>query len=222
MVPECDELLRTCNPIQPCIMEFANEAIVLLAAGNSSRMGRPKQSLDIGGQTLLNHAVTCALASQIPNVVVVLGAHLTETSHQLHDLRVITVVNPNWQLGMGSSLKMGISKAIEINPLLEGAMVMVCDQPKVSVTHINEMGRIHIIKRPLAVASEYNGIVGVPVLFDRSVFSDLLKVDNQGGAKDVLRKIKSEIITLPLAGGEIDLDTPEDYQNFMNSSVQRV
>jgi molybdenum cofactor cytidylyltransferase len=198
-------------------MEFANEAIVLLAAGNSSRMGTPKQALDIGGQTLLNHAVSCALASQIPNVVVVLGAHLTETLHQLQDLRVITVVNPNWHLGMGSSLKAGISKAIEINPLLEGAMIMVCDQPKVSVTHINEMGRIHIIKRPLAVASEYDGVVGVPVLFDRSVFSELLKVDNQSGAKEVLTKIKSEVITLPLAGGEIDLDTPEDYQKFMTA-----
>jgi molybdenum cofactor cytidylyltransferase len=196
-------------------MEFSNEAIVLLAAGNSSRMGTPKQALDIGGQTLLNHAVSCALTSQIPNVVVVFGAHLTDTQHLIQDLRVIPVVNPNWQLGMGSSLKAGVSKAIEINPMLEGVMIMVCDQPKVTVTHINEMGRIHIIKRPLAVASEYNGIVGVPVLFDRSVFSDLLKVDNQSGAKEVLRKIKSEIITLPLAGGEIDLDTPEDYQNFI-------
>jgi molybdenum cofactor cytidylyltransferase len=198
-------------------MEFANEAIVLLAAGNSSRMGTPKQALDIGGHTLLNHAVSCALASQIPNVIVVFGAHLTETQHLIQDLRVIPVVNPNWQLGMGSSLKLGINKAIEINSMLEGAMIMVCDQPKVTVTHINEMGRIHIIKRPLAVASEYNGTIGVPVLFDRSVFSSLLKIDNQSGAKEVLQKLKSEIITLPLAGGEIDLDTPEDYQSFMKS-----
>jgi molybdenum cofactor cytidylyltransferase len=196
-------------------MEFANEAIVLLAAGNSSRMGTAKQALDIGGQTLLNHAVSCAISSQIPNVVVVFGAHLNETLHLVQDLRIIPVVNPNWQLGMGSSLKLGISKAIEVNPMLEGAMLMVCDQPKISVTHINEMGRIHIIKRPLAVASEYNGVIGVPVLFDRSVFSNLLKVDNQSGAKEILQKIKSEIITLPFPGGEIDLDTPEDYQNFM-------
>jgi molybdenum cofactor cytidylyltransferase len=101
--------------------------------------------------------------------------------------------------------------------MLEGVMIMVCDQPKITVTHINEMGRIHIIKRPLAVASEYNGTIGVPVLFDRSVFSNLLKLDNQSGAKAVLQKLKSEIITLPLVGGEIDLDTPEDYQNFMKS-----
>jgi molybdenum cofactor cytidylyltransferase len=199
-------------------MEFSNEAIVLLAAGNSSRMGTPKLALDIGGQTLLNHAVSCALASQIPNVVVVFGAHLTETQHLVQDLRVIPVVNPTWQLGMGNSLKLGISKAIEINPMLEGAMIMVCDQPKITVTHINEMGRIHIIKRPLAVASEYHGIIGVPVLFDRSVFSNLLQLDNQSGAKEVLQKIKSEIITLSLAGGEIDLDTPEDYQNFIKNS----
>jgi molybdenum cofactor cytidylyltransferase len=198
-------------------MEFANEAIVLLAAGSSSRMGTPKQALDVGGQTLLSHVVGCALASQIPNVIVVFGAHLAETQHLVQDLRVIPVVNPNWQLGMGSSLKLGISKAIEINPMLEGVMIMVCDQPKISVTHINEMGRIHIIKRPLAVASEYQGTIGVPVLFDRSVFSDLMKVDNQHGAQEVLRKIKSEVITLPFPGGEIDLDTPEDYQRFMKA-----
>jgi molybdenum cofactor cytidylyltransferase len=126
-------------------------------------------------------------------------------------------VNPDWNRGMGKSLKLGVSKAIEMNPMLEGIMIMVCDQPRVTVTHINEMGRIHIIKRPLAVASEYNGTLGVPVLFDRSVFSDLLMIDDQSGAKDVLKKIRTEVMSLPLLGGEIDLDTPEDYESFMQS-----
>jgi molybdenum cofactor cytidylyltransferase len=198
-------------------MEFTNEAIVLLAAGNSSRMGAPKQTLDIGGQTLLNHAVSCALSSQIPNVVVVLGANLAETQNLVHGLPIMTVVNPDWNRGMGKSLKLGVSKAIEMNPMLEGIMIMVCDQPRVTVTHINEMGRIHIIKRPLAVASEYNGTLGVPVLFDRSVFSDLLMIDDQSGAKDVLKKIRTEVMSLPLLGGEIDLDTPEDYESFKQS-----
>jgi molybdenum cofactor cytidylyltransferase len=198
-------------------MEFENEAIVILAAGNSSRMGATKQTLDIGGQTLLNHAVNCALSSQIPNVVVVLGANLAETQNLVHGLPIMTVVNPDWNRGMGKSLKLGVSKAIEMNPMLEGIMIMVCDQPRVTVTHINEMGRIHIIKRPLAVASEYNGTLGVPVLFDRSVFSDLLMIDDQSGAKDVLKKIRTEVISIPLQGGEIDLDTPEDYQAFIQN-----
>jgi molybdenum cofactor cytidylyltransferase len=198
-------------------MEFENEAIVILAAGNSSRMGATKQTLDIGGQTLLNHAVSCALSSQIPNVVVVLGANLAETQNLVHGLPIMTVVNPDWNRGMGKSLKLGVSKVIEMNPMLEGIMIMVCDQPRVTVTHINEMGRIHIIKRPLAVASEYNGTLGVPVLFDRSVFSDLLMIDDQSGAKDVLKKIRTEVISIPLQGGEIDLDTPEDYESFMQT-----
>ena len=196
-------------------MEFVNEAIVLLAAGNSSRMGRPKQTLDIGGQTLLNQAVNCAIASQIPNVVVVLGAHLYETQNLVRELPVTTVVNPDWERGIGRSIKFGVSQAIERNPLLEGIMIMTCDQPKISVRHINEMGRIHIIKRPLAVASEYNGITGTPVLFDRSVFSDLFRLDNQAGVNDVLYRIMAEVISYPFPGGEIDLDTPEDYQSFM-------
>ena len=202
-------------------MEFTNEAIVLLAAGNSSRMGTSKQSLDMGGQTLLNHTVQCAISSQIPNVIVVLGAHLAETQNIVKGLPITTVVNPDWSRGMGKSLKLGVTKALEANPMLEGIMILVCDQPKISVTHINEMGRMHIIKRPLAVASAYKGTLGVPVLFDRSVFSDLLKVDDQAGARDVLKKIKSEVISLPFAGGEIDLDTPEDYQSFMQSLNKR-
>jgi molybdenum cofactor cytidylyltransferase len=202
-------------------MEFINEAIVLLAAGNSSRMGTPKQSLDIGGQTLLQHAISCAMASQLANVVVVLGAHLQETQSIVHGLPIITVVNPDWQRGMGRSLKLGVNKAIERNPLLEGIMIMVCDQPRISVRHINEMGRIHIIKRPLAVASEYNGTMGVPVLFDRSVFSDLMMVSDGSGAKEVLQKIKTETIALPFPGGEIDLDTPEDYQNFLKGNHRK-
>jgi molybdenum cofactor cytidylyltransferase len=203
-------------------MEFSNEAIVLLAAGNSSRMGTAKQSLDIGGQTLLNHAISCALGSQVPNVVVVLGAHLAETQKLVQGLPVLTVVNPNWQLGMGTSLKLGVNTALERNPLLEGIMIMVCDQPKISIRHINEMGRIHIIKGPLAVASEYNGVTGVPVLFDRSVFSDLLMIKDSAGANDVLYRIKAETISLSLPGGEIDLDTPEDYQNFMKNNTRNM
>lgn len=190
---------------------------MLLAAGNSSRMGRAKQTLDIGGKTLLNHAVACAMASQIPNVVVVLGAHHSETQNLIRGLPVITVENPDWERGMGRSLKVGVYKALERNPLLEGITIMVCDQPRISVRHINEMGRIHIIKRPLAVASEYNGVLGVPVLFDRCVFSDLLKLDDHAGAKDVLQRIKSEVISYPFPGGEVDLDTPDDYQDFMKS-----
>ena len=198
-------------------MEFTNEAIVILAAGSASRMGTTKQALDIGGQTLLSHSVGCALGSQIPNVIVVLGAHLAETQNILKGMPLATVVNTDWNRGMGKSLKLGVTKALEINPLLEGIMIMVCDQPKVSVTHINEMGRMHIIKRPMAVASAYNGILGVPVLFDRSVFSELLRIDDQSGAREVLQKIKAEVVSLPFVGGEIDLDTPEDYTRYMQS-----
>lgn len=203
-------------------MEFTNEAIVLLAAGNSSRMGQPKQTMDIGGQTMLGHAVNCAINSQIPNVVVVLGAHLSETENLVRGLPVISVVNADWERGIGKSVKCGVCKAIERNPLLEGIMLMVCDQPKISVRHINEMGRLHIIKGPLAVVSEYRGITGLPALFDRSVFSHLLQVDDHWGINELLQKIKSEVISFPFPGGEIDLDTLEDYQNFIGSLNKKV
>ena len=199
---------------------FSQQAIVILAAGSSTRMGVSKQMLDIGGESLLGHTVSCAMASQIPNVIVVLGSHAEEHQKMLEDLPIQIVVNDEWARGMGNSIKFGVRKAIEKYPELEAVFIVVCDQPKISARHLNEMGRIHMIRNPMAVASKYGDTVGVPVVFDRSVFSTLLMIDDHGGAKELLLKLEKETMHLPFEGGEIDLDTMEDYEKFMAHKVR--
>jgi molybdenum cofactor cytidylyltransferase len=198
---------------------LSDHVIILLAAGSSSRMGKPKQMLNVNGTTLLQLAVSSSLSSQISSIVVVLGANAIEHQSVLNNLPITTVVNSDWSKGMGSSLKVGLRKAISVFPDMQAAMILVCDQPRLTSDHINTMARTFNQSKPIAIASQYNGTVGVPAIFDRSLFSRLLLIEDKAGARDVLRKLEKELITVPFAGGEIDLDTPEDYQRFIEGRL---
>ena len=191
-------------------------AIVILAAGNSSRMGTSKQLLEVNGRTLLLHTVNSAIASQIPNIVVVLGANAEAHHVILKEKSATVIVNNDWIKGMGSSLKLGVKKAIEQYTDVQAIMVMVCDQPLISSIHINNLVKAYQQHGAIAVASHYNDTFGVPALFDRSVFSSLMKIGDEMGARQILKKLEQDLIPVPFIGGEIDLDTPEDYQKFID------
>ena len=195
-------------------------AIILLAAGNSSRMGTPKQMLNIGPGSLLEHSVTCAIASNVPNILVVLGAHAVEHKQMLKGFSVNLVVNPEWARGIGRSLKLGLSKAIEHYPGIQAVMVLVCDQPLLSGSQIKMLSDAYVQSHPYAVASQYNGVYGVPAVFDRSLFSELLSIDDGSGAREILKKWEGKLLLIPFEGGEIDLDTPEDYKKFIERKAE--
>jgi len=196
---------------------YNDQVIILLAAGNSSRMGTSKQMLSVNGHTLLEHSVNCAVGSQIPNVIVVFGSHAHDHQAALKGRPITMEINQEWASGIGSSLKAGLKKAIQSYPNVQAIMVLVCDQPLLSSVHINRMASAYFQSRPLAVASQYNnGVVGVPALFDRSIFSSLMQLDDKLGAREILNKLNQELTLIPFVGGEIDLDTPEDYHRYIN------
>lgn len=200
-------------------MEYADLNIVILAAGNSSRMGQSKQLLDVGGQTLLEKTVSAAVESKIPNVTVVLGANAEIHRRLLKNYPVQILVNNDWALGMGSTLKFALKKILEDNINVQGVLFMVCDQPNITVQHINKVCDLFLSEKPIAVASQYKMTFGVPALFDRITFSSLLSINDHAGAKEVLEKVKNDLRLIPFEGGEIDLDTLEDYQNFINQKL---
>src|SRR5512137_2027685 len=152
--------------------EPATTAAVILAAGPSRRMGSPKQLLEVDGRSLLRGAALTALSSSCRPVIVVLGAHADRVGRELLGLDVTVVRNEDWEDGLGSSVRCGI-EAVRREPGVGSVVLMLCDQPLVTPALIEQLVAAHRQGGATIVACEYAGTVGVPALFDRSVFDEL-------------------------------------------------
>ena len=189
--------------------------IVLLAAGSSSRLGRSKQLLKVDGEPLLVRAVRTAMASGAAKTVVVLGANAAVHHETIKEYPVEVMVNAGWEKGMGHSLKAGLVHLITCAPETQAVLIMVCDQPMLEVSHLQqlilELGR----SEKSIIASAYNGSPGVPAIFTYNHFEELLHLDDQHGAKKIILQHQQTIGLIDFPGGSIDLDTPEDYERFL-------
>jgi molybdenum cofactor cytidylyltransferase len=194
--------------------------IILLAAGSSSRMGKPKQQLLIEGKSLLIHSVEIAIKSDVGKVVVVLGSD--EEAHRkiLNDLSVQVILNPQWQSGMGSSLKAGLKHVLATNPETDAVIVMVCDQPLLTSNHLNSLIQKYRKTNALLVASAYSNTNGVPALFHHQLFDEILNLSDEHGAKKIIQKHQAEVVDFP--DGAIDLDTPDDYKTFLEQRSKKM
>lgn len=178
-------------------------------------MGRSKQLLPLQGEPLLLHSVKAALNSSASPIVVVLGARADEHHEIIKHLPVQKVTNAQWERGMGSSLKAGLAHVTETYPEAEGAIIMTCDQPHVSGSLLEQLIRQHIASGKSIIASLYKDSPGVPVLFSKKHFHELLIVDDAQGAKKVIMQHKNDLALLPFPEGAVDLDTLEDYNTFI-------
>jgi molybdenum cofactor cytidylyltransferase len=196
---------------------FSNReiAILLLAAGSSSRLGRSKQLLSITGQPLLLKSVKAAIESGIKNITVVLGANEQAHREVITDAGVQVVVNTAWKKGMGNSLKVGLSYLLQQTPKAEAVITMVCDQPLINSDQLLKLVFEYESSESTIVASFYQGVAGVPVLFDRTLFSELLSMSDETGAKKILQEHPHLVKTVPFPGGEIDIDTEDDLKKFL-------
>ena len=193
--------------------------IVILAAGSSSRMNQSKQLLEVTGEPLLLKSVRIALQSKAEKVAVVLGANETAHRKLIDQLPIEIVSNPDWKKGMGSSLKKGLTHLIDTTPQIEAALIMVCDQPLLTTSHLNRLIENSVSTKKSIVASYYSATAGVPALFKKELFRQLLSIDDREGAKSILQKNKDEIATIEFPGGEIDLDTRFDFENFISTKL---
>ncbi|GAB3536469.1 hypothetical protein GCM10027443_26870 [Pontibacter brevis] len=192
--------------------------LVLLAAGASKRLGKPKQELLYQGATLLQHATQAALDSACKPVVVVLGANTDKLSTGLPDETVVTVHNPEWQEGMASSLRYGLSALVELAPEVSDVIFMVCDQPFVDATLLNRLIQVKKESGKGIVACAYGDTLGTPALFDKAYFKELMALEGKGGAKEFLFKYNHDTSAVPFPQGAIDIDTPADYDALLVSS----
>lgn len=194
-------------------------AILILAAGPSSRLGQSKQQLLIDGSPLLLRTVTTALESNLGKVFVVIG--YDEEGHRklMNEQNVEIIFNPEWKKGMGSSLKAGLNFLLTQNKNLKGILVMVCDQPLLTSTHLQQLTHAFTKTKSDIVASYYAGTAGVPALFSQALFRELQLISDTEGAKKVIQHNLHKTSTVPFEGGAIDIDTPEDYERLIKSKT---
>jgi molybdenum cofactor cytidylyltransferase len=190
--------------------------IIVLAAGSSSRMGRSKQLLEIDGQPLLCRCVNHALAAKPQHIVVILGANEKPHREAIEKLPVQIVSNFYWKTGMGGSIKTGLNYLIQSGAQLDAVILMVCDQPALTSDHLLKLVRKFSEKKKSIIASGYANSGGVPVLFGRSFFSNLLLLGDEQGAKKIIQQFPDQVETVDFPEGALDLDTEEDYQNYIN------
>ena len=201
---------------------------VILAAGSSSRLGTPKQLLRYRGETLLHRTVRLAIAAGLDPVHVVLGCDASAVGAALKELRgrVTTVVNSDWQAGMGSSLARGIASlpgagtrpepdaSVETCPddadaELGAALVLVTDQPRLSHAILAKIAAAYRTGGAALVASRYaSGAVGVPALFARRYFPELIRLAGDRGARALFARHREHLVTVAFPDGDLDIDTP--------------
>ena len=180
-------------------------AAIVLAAGGSTRLGRPKQLVEYDGEMLLARAVRLAKEAGASPVVVVLGAEFEAITAAV-DLSGATVVrNENWALGIASSIQEGLREA---ESGVDGVLVMTCDQPRLTAGYLREMFRE--FSREEVIASVYAGTRGVPAIFPRVAFAQMYALRGDMGARVLLKAPPWKVVEVSFPGGEVDVDTPED------------
>jgi molybdenum cofactor cytidylyltransferase len=196
-------------------MTIFHTDIVILAAGASTRLGRPKQLLPLQGKTLLQHAVQSALAITTQPVVVT-GANADQLMAGLNNNQVQVVFNPEWQQGIASSIHCGLQALLNRTPAPDQVIFMVCDQPFVTaellLELVNERQNTH---KPM-VASAYGGTLGIPALFDKSMFAQLLDLQGDTGAKKLIMEHPDDVAAVNFPEGDIDVDTEQEYEEVVN------
>ncbi|EHQ29163.1 nucleotidyltransferase family protein [Mucilaginibacter paludis] len=188
--------------------------LVILAAGQSSRLGQPKQNLLYKGKTLLQHALVAATGSGCQPIVLVLGAHTAAIEPGIEGHAIQVIHNADWPEGMASSIRAGIIQ-LQQNPEVDSALMMLCDQPFANAQLLTSLLNKRQETGKGIIACTYNGTAGVPVLFDRQYFTELLSLKGHEGAKKLLARYADDTTLVDFAHGGVDIDTMEDYEGLV-------
>ena len=189
---------------------------VVLAAGESSRMGRPKALLPVDGVRFIEKIVSTLKSTRVGEVVVVLGHNPEEMQRNIEDLPVTIVLNPNYKQGQLSSLIAAI-RYIETAPdpgQIEGILVHLVDHPFIDGKLVDLMIEKFLDTGKSIVVPTYNGRRGHPVIFSRKLFPEILAAPLDQGAKAVVYSHRADTLEIPTEydGVTIDIDTPEEYR----------
>lgn len=193
-------------------MTATRHGAVVLAAGGSSRLGRPKQLLELDGEPLVRRAARAAALAGYSPVVVVVGAAAAAVGAALAGGPFEVVTNPDWSTGVASSIRRGLAALTALRPDAEGVLLVTCDQPLVEAAHLSALATALGTGPHAVAASSYGGTVGVPALFARALYEELRALEGEHGAKKVVARDPGRVVAVALPGGERDVDTEADWR----------
>ncbi|MFL5798104.1 MAG: NTP transferase domain-containing protein [Actinomycetota bacterium] len=184
-------------------------AAIVLAAGRATRFGSPKQLAEVGGRTLVQHAVDAAADAGVDVVVVVLGHAADRVERELSLPRNARVVlNPAFAEGQSTSLRAGIGG---LPPEAGAAVILLADQPGITALDVQAVIATHTATGARIVRARYRGIPGHPVLIAKELFPEVEGTTGDAGARDVLRDHADEIVEVDIdRDPPPDVDTPDD------------
>lgn len=189
---------------------------ILLAAGTSSRMGSNKLLFELGGESVLRGAARRALAGGLAPLLVVLGHQEEKARAELDGLPCQIVINPLYEEGINSSVQTGVAA---LPTEAQAVVVMLADMPFVTAEMIACLiTRYRSTEAPLVI-SDYEGVNAPPMLYDRSLFEELLTMTGEGCGRQVVKRHRHEAEVLPWPAAALsDLDVPEDYERLKQTN----
>lgn len=186
-----------------------NDKILILAAGNSSRLGKNKQFLTLNGVSLLNRTIETCQMSSLGQVLVILGFEAEKARNEVQSPDVELLINPNWQNGLGESIATGI-KALDHT--VDGAYIVLSDQINLDVHTLSKLKKKSIEFPNAIIASKYGEEFGAPCYFPSIYFDALRECGGKKGAKKVLLENIENVKFIDFENGDVDIDTPEDLK----------
>ena len=199
-------------------MSEARAGAVVLAAGAASRLGRPKQLLELSGEPLVRRAARTAAEAGYAPVVVVVGAAEDQVRVALSGVPFVVATNPAFGTGAASSVRCGLETLLTLRPEVDGVLLTTCDQPLVEARHLAALSAaMEDGLHPIA-ASSYGETVGVPALFSRVVFDELRALEGEHGAKRVIVQDPARVVSIALPEGARDVDTEADWSALRGES----
>ncbi len=187
---------------------------IVLAAGGSERMGRPKATLTLGGSTFLETICGRLCEARMDEVIAVLGAHAAEVMSAVRLPHVKVVINREFSRGQLASLKCGLR---EVDGRSSGALVTLVDHPLISASTYRALREEWESSPEKIVVARFKGEGGHPVIFPRALFDELMEAPLEVGARALLRRDACRVrqIGLDDPGIVADIDTPEDYKKWV-------
>lgn len=180
---------------------------VVLAAGGSTRLGRPKQLLTRDGETLVHRAARLALASGAARVRVIVGAHADDVVAAVRDLSVECLVNPRWNEGLAGSVRVAVDALAAHD---HATLLLTCDQPALDLAHLQVLLAAARAAPSGSAATRFGDRVGVPAVVAPSVLRPARTVQGDRGLRDVLNATGAGVIACDALALGVDIDTPED------------
>ena len=193
----------------------AQLGVVILAAGKASRMGEPKALLTYQGHSFLLNTYNLAQSVHPKSIVTVLGHYFDQMSAHCNNHKIPFVLNEAYENGMSSSIQCGLTYLLSHFPQVNMVLILLADQPKINTEHISDL--LHKIRSSnyLMVCTAYSDTYGVPAVFRKEYFPELLELKGEKGAKNLIEKgVLNHENTIHFVYGRIDIDTPQDYLNL--------